>query len=444
MGSGARGVLRISLFGVGYIGSVSAGCLARDGHDVLAVDIDQAKTEALKAGLSPIMEPQLPALIADAVAGGRLRTACCAATAVAQSEVSIICVGTPSAVDGGLDMSGVERVADEIGAALVGKAGFHRVVIRSTLTPGAMAGRIAPILEDRSGLKAGLGFGLAYYPEFLREGSAVHDYDHPSLAVAATTDSSTLAMVQALQPPCAPPLQIVGFGEAEAIKAVSNVWHGLKVSFANEVGSVLGALDIDSHRVMQAVCEDRRLNTSSAYLRPGFAFGGSCLPKDIRAFAALGQAVGRPTWVVDAALDVNYRVIEQAAALVAAAGKQRVAIIGLAFKPGADDLRESPALLLAARLSAFGCDLRLFDPNVSLARLNGANLAYANARLPHFAALLSADLEATVRHGETLVLTHPALGAQALDLANDSQRIVDLARVRPDLRSSGNYVGLYW
>jgi GDP-mannose 6-dehydrogenase len=413
----------------------------RDGHHVLAYDINHAKSEALQTGRSPIAEPDLQPLIA---AGGHLQTAPSAAVALAQSEVSIVCVGTPSHGDGRLDTSAVEHVAAEIGAALVGKDDFHGVVIRSTLTPGAVADRIAPILEAASGLQAGSGFGLAYYPEFLREGSAVQDYDHPSLAVAAVTDPCTLAMVKALQPNCATPVQFVGFGEAEAIKAISNVWRGLKVSFANEVGRVLGALDIDGHLVMGAVCADRQLNMSSAYLKPGFAFGGSCLPKDMRAFSALGQAVGQPTRVLDAALAVNDAVVEQVAALVAATGKRRIAIIGLTFKPGIDDLRESPALLLAARLAASGCDLRLFDPHVSVGRLHGANLAYAQAQLPDIADLLCASAEAAVRHGEVLVLTQPALGAEVLDLAQDTQRIVDLVRVRPDLKTAGNYVGLYW
>jgi len=436
--------LRISLFGVGYIGAVSAACLTRDGHEVLAVDINLEKAAALRAGRSPIAEPGLQALIAEGVASGRLRVLEAASDAVAHSDVSIVCVGTPCAPDGRLDISAVERGCAEIGAAIRRKAGFHAVVIRSTLTPGAMAAWIAPALEAASGRKAGTGFGLAYYPEFLREGSAIQDYALPSLVVMAATDADTLAMVKGLQPRCPTPAQVVGFGEAEAIKAVSNAWHGLKVSFANEVGGVLGALDIDSHRVMQAVCEDRQLNISAAYLRPGFAFGGSCLPKDLRAFSALGQALGQPTRVLDAALKANQAVIDQAVALVAATGRRRVSIIGLAFKPGTDDLRESPALLLAERLAAGGCDLRLFDLNVCPGGLNGANLAYARARLPQIEALLCGDVAAAVRHGETLVLAHPGPGAQALDLADDRQRIVDLVRVRPNLRTAGNYVGLSW
>ena len=436
--------MRISLFGVGYIGTLSAGCLSRDGHQVIAVDINTAKVEALSAGRSPIVEPDLQPLIAEAVARGQLSTTPSVAEAVAGSELSLVCVGTPSAPDGRLDTAAVERVAADIGQALADKPGFHAVVIRSTLTPGVMAARIAPILEAASGLQAGVGFGLAYYPEFLREGSAVADYDCPSLAVVAATDPETLARLRALQPQSPIQAEVMGFGEAEAVKTVSNVWRGLKVSFANEVGSVLGALDIDSHRVMQAMSVDRRLNISSAYLQPGFAFGGSCLPKDLRAFAALGKAMAQPTRVLDAALQVNGEMIEQALALVTATGRQRVAIIGLAFKPGTDDLRESPALLLAERLAARGHDLRLFDPHVRPDALTGENLAAAMARLPHLAALLCGGLEAAVRHGETLVLAHPQLGAEALALSHEGQRIVDLVRVRPDLRSGGRYVGLSW
>ncbi len=436
--------MHISLFGIGYVGTVTAACLARDGHTVTAVDINLDKVAALTAALCPIVEPKLDALIGDAVAKGRLRGGLSVKDAVADSELSIVCVGTPSAPGGGLDTTAVERVAAAIGEALREKTGFHVVAIRSTLSPGAMAAKIAPAVEAASGRKAGVGFGLAYYPEFLREGSAIDDYDDPSLVVMATTDAQTASQLQALQPASATPPLMVSFGEAEAIKTVSNVWRATKVSFANEIGGVLGALDIDSHRVMAAVCQDRQLNVSPAYLKPGFAFGGSCLPKDLRAFRALGEAVGRQTPLLDATLHVNSHAIEQASALVEAVGRRRVAIIGLAFKPGTDDLRESPYLLLAERLAAKGYDLRVYDPCVSLARLTGANLAYAKARLPQITALVCASIQVAVRHAETLVLAHGPSGAEALDLASDGHRIVDLVRVRPDLHTAGNYVGLSW
>jgi GDP-mannose 6-dehydrogenase len=436
--------VRISLFGVGYVGSVSAACLARDGHDVIAVDTNPEKIGALNQGRAPIIEPELDTLIRAGVENGRLRGSMAAREAVASTQLSIVCVGTPSAPDGSLDLSAVERIAAVIGESLVDKPRFHTMAVRSTLTIGTMTRRIMPLMEQASGLKAGTDFGLAYYPEFLREGSAIRDYDDPSHAVLAVTDTKTQALLMAIHPRSADPPVALSFEEAEAIKAVGNAWHALKVSFANEIGGLLSAEGVNSHRVMQAFCQDRRLNISSAYLTPGFAFGGSCLPKDVRALNALGRRTGQPTPVLQAALEANEVVISRALALVQPAERRRVSIFGLAFKPGTDDLRESPYLALAERLIAQGCDVRLFDPGLRIDRLTGINLAYAMERAPDLASRLCPTIEAAVEHGETLVLAHADSGAAALDLASTRQRIVDLVRVRPGLRSSENYVGLFW
>jgi GDP-mannose 6-dehydrogenase len=436
--------VRISLFGIGYVGSVSAACLSRDGHTVIAVDTHPQKVEAFNRGCAPMVEPGLEALVQSGVASGRLTACASAERAVAQTDLSIVCVGTPSAPDGSLDLAAVERVAATIGRALAVKTDFHAVVVRSTLTVGAALGRIAPVIERASGLKAGIGFGFGYYPEFLREGSAIRDYDDPSLSVIAATDGETVRRLQALHPPSAPAPSVVSFEEAEAVKSVSNAWHAVKISFANEIGSVLHGEGLDSQKVMALVCRDRRLNISSAYLRPGFAFGGSCLPKDLRAFRALAAASGRPTPVLAATLAVNEALIERAAALVEAAGAQRVSMLGLAFKCGTDDLRESPCVALAERLIVRGFDLRLFDPGVRPDRLTGANRAYALERLPELRTLLCQDLAEAVQHGETLVIAHPDLGASALRMAGEGRRVVDLARARPDLRSGGDYQGLAW
>ena len=426
------------------MGSVSAACLARDGHDVIAVDTNPDKIDALKLGRAPIVEPGLDALIRAGVESGRLSASMAAAEAVAASEISIVCVGTPSATDGSLDLSAVERIAAVIGQALADKRAFHVVAVRSTLTIGTMMRRIAPLMEKVSGLEAGTDFGLACYPEFLREGSAICDYDDPSQSALAVTDPQTLARLMAVHPRSAAPPIVLSFEEAEALKGVHNAWHALKVSFANEIGGLIGAEGVDSHRVMQAFCRDRRLNLSPAYLTPGFAFGGSCLPKDVRALRALGQRTGRPTPLLQAALDANDAVIARAVALVQPKQGRRVSIIGLAFKPGTDDLRESPHLTLAERLIAEGCDVRLFDQGVRIERLTGANLAYAAERAPGLGARLCPTLEAAVEHGDTLVLAHADIGAAALDLASAGQRVVDLVRVRPDLRTSGDYIGLFW
>ena len=435
--------MRISLFGIGYVGTVSAACLARDGHTVIAVDVNAEKLAVLNQGRSPIVETGLDDLIRTAVAGGRLRCQIGAATAVAATDVSIICVGTPPALNGTLDTAVVEHVAARIGRAIALKPTLHTIIVRSTLPPGAMAARVRPAIERASGLKAGVGFALAYHPEFMREGSAVADYDQPSLVVAAVSDPMALACVEALQPGARYPAAVVDFGEAEAIKIVNNVWHAVKVSFGNEVGGVLGALGVDSHKVMEVVCSDDRLNMSPAYLTPGFAFGGSCLPKDLTAFAALGQGRDRPTPLAAAAFQVNDDVIERALALIEAAGR-RVSLIGLSFKEGTDDLRESPFVILAERLLVKGCDLRIYDPGVRVSALTGANLKSIQERLPTLDRLMCSTLDVAIRHADVLALAHPGPGAEAFERAGNWRRIVDLVRVRPDLRTSGNYFGLSW
>jgi GDP-mannose 6-dehydrogenase len=435
--------LRISLFGVGYIGSVAAACLARDGHEVQVLDVNPDKIAALRAGRSTIVEAGVEPLIKAGVDAGRIAVTEDVEAAVRFSALSLVCVGTPSTKGGALDLRAVERVVADIGAALRSKTGFHAVAVRSTLTPGAMAARIAPALEGASGLKAGVGFGLAYHPEFLREGQALEDYDRPSLAVMAATDPETLRRLKAVQPRRTPEPQVMDFGEAEAVKIAANAWRAVRISFANDMGAVLSALDIDPERVMEAVAGDPRL-AGSAYMKPGFAFGGSCLPKDVRALSAVAQAVGRSAPALQAALEANETNLDHAVSLVEAAGRRRVSVIGLAFKEGVDDVRESPALALAARLAAKGYDLRLFDPGVRPDRLTGANLAHLLEQLPEAEALLCSALDTALRHGETLVLVHPKLGAEALALAEPGRRIVDLVRVRPGLRSGGDYVGLCW
>ena len=436
--------MRISLFGVGYVGSVSAACLARDGHHVVAVDTHPQKVDALNQGRAPLAEPGLDALIRAGVVSRRLCAHGSVDEAVAQTDASIVCVGTPSAGDGSLDLSAVERVSAAIGRAMGRKTPRHTVIVRSTLKIGTMSRVVIPLVEQASGLPCGEGFGLAYYPEFLREGCAIRDYDDPCHAVAAVTDGETLTRLHALQPKSAAPLATFTFEEAEAIKGVSNAWRALKVGFANEIGGVLAARGLDSHTVMQAVCEDNRLNISSAYMTPGFAFGGSCLPKDLRALSALARETGRPVPLLSAALTSNGHIIEHAATLVQAQGDRRVSIIGLAFKPGTDDLRESPYLALAERLVSKGYDLRLFDPEIRMDRLTGANLHHALQRLPQLSRLLCDTLEAAVQHGRTLILGHPGPGAAALAMAEADQQILDLVRVRPDLRTSGAYRGLHW
>jgi GDP-mannose 6-dehydrogenase len=436
--------MKISIFGIGYVGAVSAACLARDGHTVLAVDVNEAKVAELNNGYSPIVEPGLSELIERNVKTKRLQALSSSFDAVMASEISIVCVGTPSLPSGALNTGYAERVAEEIGAALAKKDEFHSVVFRSTLLPGSMDELIVPILERASGKTAGKDFGVGYYPEFLRESTAIKDYDEPGAVVMGRLDQITADRLISLQPNSPTPPTVVAMREAEAVKYVNNAWHALKISFANEIGGVCGALSIDSHLVMGILCSDRRLNISPAYLRPGFAFGGSCLPKDLRAIRAKARQVETPTPVLDAILTCNDQQIDRTFQIIESKGHRKVGLIGLSFKSDTDDLRESPLVILAEKLIGRGFDIRVYDANIRLSKLTGANLAYIRDRLPHIAQLLCETLEEATAHGDTLVLAHKAEGELVMQTAGPDKQLVDLVRVQPSLRSGGNYTGLSW
>jgi GDP-mannose 6-dehydrogenase len=436
--------MKISIFGIGYVGAVSAACLARDGHTVLAVDVNETKVAELNNGYSPIVEPGLSELIERNVKTKRLQALSSSFDAVMASEISIVCVGTPSLPSGALNTGYAERVAEEIGAALAKKDEFHSVVFRSTLLPGSMDELIVPILERASGKTAGKDFGVGYYPEFLRESTAIKDYDEPGAVVMGRLDQITADRLISLQPNSPTPPTVVAMREAEAVKYVNNAWHALKISFANEIGGVCGALSIDSHLVMGILCSDRRLNISPAYLRPGFAFGGSCLPKDLRAIRAKARQVETPTPVLDAILTCNDQQIDRTFQIIESKGHRKVGLIGLSFKSDTDDLRESPLVILAEKLIGRGFDIRVYDANIRLSKLTGANLAYIRDRLPHIAQLLCETLEEATAHGDTLVLAHKAEGELVMQTATPEKQLVDLVRVQPGLRTGGNYTGLSW
>ncbi|MBW8271277.1 nucleotide sugar dehydrogenase [Caldovatus aquaticus] len=438
--------MRISVFGIGYVGAVSAACLARDGHTVLAVDTSQQKVETINAGRSPIVEAGLGPLIEQAVAGGRLRATTDGVQALRDSQLSFVCVGTPSLANGNLDLTQVVRVCEVIGRGLAGKPDFHAVVVRSTMLPGSLAGVVAPVLEGCSGKKAGRDFGTALYPEFLREGSAIRDYDQAGTVILGVDDERTLALVREAIAKAPGREIVVGTATAEMIKYANNAWHATKIVFANEIGALCKALGLDGHRVMDALCADTRLNVSAAYLRPGFAFGGSCLPKDLRALLHRARSLDVRCPMIASLLPSNEEQVRRAFEMVQAAGNRRVGLIGLAFKSGTDDLRESPAVELAERLFGKGYDIRIFDRDVNLARLTGANLAFIQARIPHLARLLSDDLHAVAAHGDTLVLVHGQFGeGLALPALRADQILIDLARLADVQRpAGGRYEGICW
>ena len=385
--------VRISVFGLGYVGIVSAACLARDGHTVIGVDPQPAKVDLVSAGRTPIIEQYVGELIADAAASGQLTATGSAAEAVAASEMSLVCVGTPSRRNGSLDTGAVERVCEEIGIAIAAKGTPHLVVIRSTILPGTMRGLVIPTLERTSGLKLGAGLQVANNPEFLRESTAVYDYDNPPKTVVGAEDPADACAVLALYETLPGPKIATQLEVAEMVKYADNAWHAVKVAFGNEIGNVAKAVGVDGWEVMDIFCQDEKLNISPAYLRPGFAFGGSCLPKDVRALTAKGRELDLDLPLLASLIPTNTRQIDRALEIIAGKQSREIAFLGISFKAGTDDLRESPQVALVERLIGKGHSLRIYDRNVHLARLVGANRAYIEGVIPHIAELLSDDLE---------------------------------------------------
>ena len=363
---GAR--MRLSVFGLGYVGCVSAACFAREGHEVLGVDVNRTKVEIINGGKSPIVEAGVGELIGEMVARRKLRATTDPAEAVAASEISLVCVGTPSSPDGSLDLANVKRVCAEIGGALKTKRGPHTVVIRSTMLPGTVESVVVPTLEASSGRKAGRDFGVCINPEFLREGTSLKDFYSPPFTLIGADEEGAAASVRRLYAGIDAPILVVGVRTAEMIKYACNSFHALKVSFANEIGNLCKAFGIDSREVMDAFCLDTKLNLSPYYLKPGFAFGGSCLPKDLRALSRKAEMLGVDVPVLSAVLSSNRLQVERAVEMVLRTGKRRVGLLGLSFKAGTDDLRESPAVALVEALIAEGMELAIYDRNVAPAR----------------------------------------------------------------------------
>lgn len=435
---------RISIFGLGYVGAVSAACLARDGHTVIGVDPNQTKVDLINGGKSPIVEQGLDDLIHTAVSAGRLSAVTDATTAIAGSDITFVCVGTPSAPNGSLDLRYVKAVCEEIGAALKDLHRPHTVVIRSTILPGTMQSVVLPALRDSSGLEPGRDFTVLNNPEFLREGTAVQDYFNPPKTVIGAMDAASAAPLEAVYASLPGPRITTSLETAELVKYVDNVWHALKVGFANEVGAICKPLGIDSHTLMDIFCQDRKLNISPTYLKPGFAFGGSCLPKDVRALTYKSRQLDLKLPIISSILDSNEQHLQRAMDMVLQHGRRRLGILGLSFKPGTDDLRESPMVELVERLLGKGYDLRIYDRNVSLASLMGANREYIFRHIPHIAKLLAPTLDEVVQHGEILVISHnsPEFEA-AVRNPRAGQLVIDYARVPGDGLSEA-YDGIAW
>jgi GDP-mannose 6-dehydrogenase len=438
--------MRVSVFGLGYVGTVSAASFAADGHSVVGVDVNPDKVATVNAGGCPIIEPGLDVLLANGVAEGRLRATTDAAEAVADSEVSLLCVGTPSRRNGSLDLTYLERVAAQVGAALRDKSSYHVVVVRSTVLPGTTNDHIIPLLERESGKASGEGFGVSINPEFLREGTALKDFRKPPLTLVghnhAADAGGTIALYQSIDAP----LVSTSIRVAEMLKYTSNTWHALKVCFANEIGNLCKRLSVDSHEVMDIFCRDEKLNLSAYYLKPGFAFGGSCLPKDVRALQYRAKEVDVELPVISQILTSNRLQIQHAFDEVMETGRKKIGLLGFSFKAGTDDLRESPCAILAEALLGKGLSLQIYDRNVSLSRLVGANKEYIDKQIPHLSSLLCDSIERVVHESEVIIVGNRSDEfADALTRTMPDQIVIDLVRLPIDgSQVKAEYRGLCW
>ncbi|MEM6625854.1 MAG: nucleotide sugar dehydrogenase [Pseudomonadota bacterium] len=437
----------IAVYGLGYVGAVSAACLARDGHTVIGVDPQPSKVDLINSGQAPMIEGCVGEIISSAVSSGDLRAVGSAEEAVPETDLSFICVGTPSRRNGSLDTSAVVRVCEQIGEALKVKSTNrrHTIVVRSTILPGTMRELVVPTLEAASGMKAGEDFGVANNPEFLREGTAVYDYDNPPKTVIGADDAETHRIVARLYEHLDAPMVLTSMKVGELVKYADNAWHAVKVAFGNEIGNISKAVGVDSHDVMDIFVKDRKLNISNAYLKPGFAFGGSCLPKDVRALTYKGRQLDLELPLLNSVLPSNTRQIDRAFEHIERIGKRRIAFLGVSFKPGTDDLRESPQIELVEKLIGKGYDVRIYDKNVHMAKLMGANREFVIEKIPHIFQLLSDDLDDVLTHGQIVVIGNNAPEFHSLSKRlHPSQTIYDLARIDELSETEAAYDGVNW
>jgi GDP-mannose 6-dehydrogenase len=437
--------MKLSVFGLGYVGTVSAACLAQEGHEVIGVDPEPRKVDLINAGKPPIIEKDIGPMVQRQVAAGRLSATTNPAEAVRHADLFLVCVGTPSRPNGDIDLNYVRRVCEEIGSALHSHPGAPVVVIRSTMLPGSMRDVVIPTLEAASGRRAGIEFGVCINPEFLREGTAVHDYFNPPKTVIGEFNRASGDVVASLYSRLQAPLVRTDIQTAEMVKYADNAWHALKVGFANEIGNLCKGLDVDSHRVMDIFCQDTKLNLSRYYLKPGFAFGGSCLPKDLRALLYKAKTLDISLPILASVLPSNQQQIERGLRAVIEKGRKKVGILGFSFKAGTDDLRESPMVELTERLLGKGFDLRIYDENVKLARLHGANRDYILNHIPHISRLMVGSIDEVLRHAGTIVIGNAAPEFRGIPgRLLDGQTVIDLVRVADFESVSGIYEGICW
>ena len=437
--------MRVSVFGLGYVGTVSAVCLAAAGHDVVGVDVNADKISLINEGTSPIVEPGVDTALRKALDRGALHATSSVAEAVANTDLSLLCVGTPSNPNGSLNLDQVMRVSAQIGSALRAKAQYHGIAVRSTVLPGTVS-QVVALLEASSGKAAGTAFGVAANPEFLREGTSIHDFHNPPYTIVGTDDGRLAAMLDEMYADIPAPIHFVDVTVAEILKYVSNAFHALKVTFANEIGAVCKAFDVDSHTVMDIFAQDTKLNISPSYLKPGFAFGGSCLPKDVRAITYAARAADVSTPVLASITSSNTNQIDRVVDWVIAKEKRSVGVLGLSFKSDTDDLRESPIVKVVETLLGKGYSLRIYDSNVNLSKLHGSNRSYIELEIPHISSLLTDDPRDVLDGSEIILIANSGAWSDALEQATRREHLIlDLVRVSSRAQlSEAKYEGISW
>lgn len=437
--------INISIFGLGYVGAVSAACLAKEGHTIIGVDPNQTKVDLINAGKSPIIENDIGELVEAGASSGGLRATTDVDEAIRSSDISLICVGTPSQMNGSLDLKYVRNVCQQIGAALKNHRSHHVVVARSTMLPGTMRSLVIPTLEEHSGKRAGFDFGVCNNPEFLREGTAVYDFYNPPKTVIGETDGKSGDILASIYSELPGPLIRTDVETAEMVKYTDNVWHALKVGFANEIGNVCKALGIDGHKVMDIFCQDTKLNLSPYYMKPGFAFGGSCLPKDVRALTYKARSMDIDLPILNSVLPSNRLQVEKGIRMIEDKGNKDIGILGFSFKAGTDDLRESPVVDVIEHLIGKGYNIRLYDRNVNIASLVGANRDFILNHIPHISGLMTGSMDEVMEHGKTIVVGNgdPEF-RDILSRLNDDQVVVDFVRIDDSQSIDGRYDGICW
>ena len=437
--------MKISVFGLGYVGTVSAGCLAQDGHTIVGVDPNSTKVAMINAGKTPIVEDQIGELLSAAVSDGRLRATSNPFDAVNATDISVVCVGTPSKQNGSLDLRYVEGVCNEIGAAIAEKSSRHDVVIRSTMLPGSMSETVLPALEGASGKTSGADFGLCNNPEFLREGTAVYDYYNPPKTVIGESRPGDGQFLEAIYESLPGPKIRTDIETAEMVKYVDNVWHALKVGFANEIGSLSKSLGLDGQKIMDIFCQDKKLNLSSYYMKPGFAFGGSCLPKDLRALTYKATRLDVEVPILNSIAVSNQRQIQRGLEMIRDTGARKIGVLGFSFKSGTDDLRESPVVELIERLIGKGYEVSIYDKYVNIARLVGANRDYILNRVPHIARIMAESIDSVLADSELVVVGNGSDEfGDIVDRLKPGQRVLDLCGSARPAEKHDQYSGVGW